>query len=97
MPRHPTRPRVILTLVLLALILLAPTHAKALPQGHTIHLAAEHPQAAPGLFAQLWSYLAALWGQNGSGLEPNGASASSGSDVDGPGENGSGLDPNGRP
>ena len=92
MPRHPTRPPIILTLALLSLILLASTHAKAMPQGHTIRAAVEHCQATPSLFAQLWNFLAALWGETGSALEPNGASASSE-----PGENGSLLDPNGRP
>ena len=93
MPRHPIRPPFILTLALLALILLAPTHAKALPQGHIIRAAVEHSQATPSLFAQLWRFLAALWGETGSALEPNGASTSSE-----PGsENGSILDPNGRP
>ncbi len=92
MPRHPTRPPFILTLALLALVLLGPTHAKALPQGHTIHSAPEHHQSAQGLFAQFWSFLSAIWGENGSGLDPN--SASAGSE---PGENGSLLDPNGRP
>ena len=91
MPRHPARPPILLTLALLTLILLAPTHAKAHPQGHTIHSAVEHPRATPSLFAQLWSYLAALWSETGSALEPNGASTSSE-----PGENGSLLDPNGR-
>ncbi len=93
MPRYPARPPILLTLALLAFILLAPVHAKALPQGHTIHSAAEHPQVTPGLFAQLWSFLSAFWSENGSALEPNGASTSSE-----PGsENGSILDPNGRP
>ncbi len=95
MPRHPTRPPFILILALLTLLLLAPPHAKALPLGHTNSSAAEHPQAVPGLFSQLWSFLAALWEENGSGLDPNGATASASSD---PGsENGSILDPNGRP
>ena len=72
MPRHLTRAPFLLTLALLALLLLAPTHAKALPQGHTIRSAAEHPQVAPGLLSQLWRFLSALWGQTGSGLDPNG-------------------------
>jgi len=94
MPQHPTRPPVILTLALLALILLAPAHAKALPLGHAIHSAAEHPQAAPSLLTQLWSYLSAIWGENGSILDPDGANASS---EPGGGDNGSILDPDGRP
>ena len=93
MPRHPTRPPVILTLALLAFILLAPIHARALPQGHTIRSTAEHPQAAPGLLSQLWSFLAAFWGETGSALESNGASTNS---EPGP-DTGSILDPNGRP
>ena len=97
MPRYPTRTPFILTLALLVLVLLAPTLAMALPQGHAIRAVAAHPQAAPGLLSQLWSFLSAIWGENDSALEPNGASASSGPDADGPGENGSGLDPNGRP
>ncbi len=93
MPRHPTRPLFILTLALLALILLAPAHAKALPLGHTIHSTSEHSQTTPGLFAQLWSFLSAIWSETGSALESSGASTSSE-----PGsENGSILDPNGRP
>ena len=93
MPRHPTRPPVILTLALLTLILLAPAHAKALPQGHALHSAAEHPQAAPGLLSQLWSFLSTIWSENGSILDPDGASASS----EPGGDNGSILDPDGHP
>ena len=92
MPRDPTRLPIILTLTLLAL-LLAPTHAKALPQGYPLHSAGEHPQATPGLLSHLWSFLSAIWGETSSGLDPNAASAST---EPGP-DTGSILDPDGRP
>lgn len=89
MPRHPTRPFVLLTLALLAFILLPPTLS-----------AAERPGATPSLFSQLWSLVSTLFSDTGSGLDPDGVNAgpSSGSGTEhnaGTGETGSGLDPNG--
>ena len=98
MPRTPTRP-FLPTLTLIALVLLTPTLATALPQDATIRSAAERAEATPSLFAKLWDLLSAIW-TNGSGLEPNGANAGpssqSGTDPDAPsGDNGPGLDPDG--
>ena len=82
MPRRPTRP-FLLVLLLLGLTVLPP--AAALPLGAPGLSAAERPEAAPGLFSQLWSLFSDLWSENGPGLDPNGAS----------GKNGPGLEPNG--
>jgi len=80
-------------LALVALALLIPAPATALPQGEAVHSAVERREAIPGGFSQLWSLLSALWADTGSGLEPDGgpgpAAASSG-------DNGSILDPDGR-
>lgn len=76
MPRRPTRP------LLLALLLLGLT---VLPLGASSLSAAERPETTPGLLSQLWSLFSDLWSENGSILDPDGAS----------GENGSGLEPNG--
>lgn len=84
MPRRPTRP------LLLALLLLG---LAVLPAS-----AAERPEATPGLFSQLWSLFSDFLSENGSILEPNGASGENGSGLDpngANGDNGSGLDPNG--
>jgi hypothetical protein len=98
MPRHPTRPLLILTL--LALVVFAPTYAIALPQGTAALSAAERLDATPSLFSQLWSLFSALFSDTGSGLEPNGASAgppsSSGTEPSAStGDTGSILEPNG--
>lgn len=82
MPRRPTRP-LLLVLLLLGLTVLSP--AAALPLGASSLSAAERPEASAGLFSQLWSLFSDFWSENGSILDPNGAS----------GENGPGLDPNG--
>ena len=94
MPRYPTRPPFILALALLALIFLASPHAKALPQGHPIHAAVEYPRASPGLLSQLWSFLSTIWGETGSGLDPNGADSPNAASS---GDTGSVLEPDGRP
>src|SRR5687768_15355793 len=88
------------TLALIALVFLFPALTTALPQGPAIPLAAERQEVTPGLFSQLWSFLSALWSENGSGLEPNGGanpdalSEPEPNDADS-GDNGSILDPNG--
>jgi hypothetical protein len=93
-----TRP-LVPTLVLVALLALSPAVATAQPQG--ILSAAERPETASGLFSQLWSLLSALWSENGSILDPNGAGATTGSgaepDAATTGDTGSLLDPDGRP
>jgi hypothetical protein len=88
MPRHPTRP-LVLILTLLAFILLPPALS-----------ATESPDATPGLVSQLWSLFSILFTDTGSALEPDGVNAGprSGSGTEhnaGTGETGSGLDPNG--
>lgn len=95
MPRKPTRP-LLSTLTLIVLVLLAPTLATALPQGATTRSAAERAEAAPSLFSKLWGLLSAVWA-TGSILEPDGASASPGTESNSgsTGDTGSGLDPNG--
>jgi hypothetical protein len=81
-------PAILITL--LALTLLPPTRATARPlrTEQATRPAAERTEAGRGLLAQLRDLLTALWAENGSGLEPNGTTASSG-------DNGSGLEPNG--
>ncbi len=94
MPRNLTRP-VLPALILIALVLLTPTLATALPQGVTIRSAAECAEAAPSLFANLWGFLSAVWAI-GSGLEPDGVNAALGCEPNSTGgDTGSGLDPNG--
>ncbi len=96
MPRNLTRP-LLPTLTLLALVLLTPTLATALPQGATIRSAAERAEATPGLFAKLWDLLSAVWA-TGSILEPDGASGAPepGTDFGAAiGDTGSILEPNG--
>ena len=98
MPRIPTRP-LVPVLALLAVLVLSPALATAQSPGQPI-LSAERPETTPGLFSQLWSLLSALWSENGSLLDPDGASATgSGTEPDAAttGDNGSILDPNGRP
>lgn len=98
MPRHPLR-LFVPVLALLALLALSPALATAQPPGKPI-LSAERPESAPGLFSQLWNLLATLWSENGSLLDPDGASTTgSGTEPDATttGDNGSILDPNGRP
>jgi hypothetical protein len=100
MPRRPARP-LVPALALITLVFLAPTLATALPHGGEAALrAAERPQAGQSLFAKAWTLLSALWAENGSILEPDGAGASSGTGTPNAtttGDNGSGLEPNGRP
>jgi len=100
MPRKPTCP-LLPTLALVALVLLTPTLATALPQGATIRSAAERAEAIPSLLSKLWSLLSTVWA-NGSGLEPNGTGSdpSSGLGIEpdaATGDNGSILEPDGRP
>ncbi len=90
MPRLPSR----LTLVLVALVFLSPTLATAFPQGADLRSASERPEAAPGLFSRIWGLLSAVWA-TGSVLEPDGASAASGTEPSDATDTGSILDPNG--
>ena len=98
MLRLPTRP-LSPALALIALVLLLPALAKAQPQREAIRAPAERAAAAPSLFAEIRSLLSILWGETGSGLEPNGTGASSalGAEPNATtnGDTGSGLEPNG--
>ena len=93
MPRLPSR-LLVPTVSLLALIILSPIHATALPQGGPMLSTAESPEA-PGLFSKIWSLLSVVWGETGSALEPNGTDSGTTSGSGGAGDTGSGLDPNG--
>ena len=99
MPRNLIR-LLLPTLALIALVLLSPPLATALPQSTPLRSAADLSVATPGLFAKLWDLLSAAWA-NGSILEPDGtgpgASSGPGTEPDSgtTGDNGSGLEPNG--
>lgn len=102
MPRPSSR-LLVPTLALIALVLLFPALATALPQGEAILSAAERHETGPGLFSKLWGLLSVLWDETGSVLEPDGGGSGGGSGA-GPesgaassGDNGSGLEPDGRP
>jgi hypothetical protein len=96
MPCPPSR--LLPTLALLALVLVTPALATALPQSAPLRSATERAEAAPGLFAKLWELLSAVW-TTGSILDPNGTSGAVGPgsdpDIGSVGDTGSGLDPNG--
>jgi hypothetical protein len=100
MPRRPSRP-LVPALALIALVLLPPALATALPHGgETALRAAERPQAGPSLFAKAWTLFSALWAETGSVLEPDGAGASSAggtANAASTGGTGSVLEPDGRP
>jgi hypothetical protein len=81
-------------LALVALAVLIPVPATALPQGEAVHSAVERREAIPGRFSQLWSLLSVLWSKTGSGLEPDGGPKPT---ATGSSDNGSGLEPDGRP
>jgi len=87
-------------LALIALVLLLPALATAQTQREALRSPAERSAAASSLFAEFRSFLSILWAETGSGLEPNGAGASSASGAEPnaatTGDNGSGLDPDGR-
>lgn len=93
MPRSPSRLR-LPALALIALVFLVPALATALPPDARVLSAVERPEATPGLLSQLWGFLSALWAENGSILEPDGAPKPNTADS---GDNGSGLEPDGRP
>jgi hypothetical protein len=60
-------------LALIVLGFLFPVLAQALPVGDGALSAAERPETTgTGRLSQLWSLLAALWSETGSGLEPDG-------------------------
>jgi hypothetical protein len=87
-------------LALIALAFLFPALATALPQGEAILSVAERQEDSPGYLFQLWSLLSALWSENGSILELNGAHAGptpgSGTAPNAStGDTGAGLEPNG--
>jgi hypothetical protein len=99
MPRFRSR-LLIPALALITLGFLFPALARALPVGDAALSVAERHEAAPGRLFQLWSLLSALWSENGSILEPNGAHAGStlGSGTApnaSTGDTGAGLEPNG--
>jgi hypothetical protein len=71
MPRSPSRLR-LPALALIALIVLCPALATALPPDARVLSPAERHEATPSFFSQLWSLFSALWSENGSILEPNG-------------------------
>jgi hypothetical protein len=87
------------TLALIALVLLLPALATAQPQREAIRSPAERTATASSLLAEIRSLLSILWAETGSGLEPNGITASSapGSEPNATtyGDTGSGLEPNG--
>jgi len=86
---------------LIALGLLVPVLAQALPLGGADLSAAELHEPIPGRLSQFWSLLSALWSETGSILEPNGTPGGTGSGsgsepgAASSGDTGSGLDPNG--
>jgi hypothetical protein len=80
------------TLALIALSVLFPALATALPQGEAVLPVAERQEATPGRLSQLWNLLSSLRAETGSILEPNGEpKPNAGSS----GDSGSGLEPNG--
>ena len=85
MSRLPTTRPLLLAVLLLGLAILPPAQATAFQQALPLLSAAEHLHATPGFFSQFWNFLSVLWSENGSGLDPNGAT----------GDNGSILEPNG--
>lgn len=93
MPRLPSR-LLVPTLALIALLVLAPNHATALPLGTVLSSAAERTDANPGLFSRLWGFLSSILA-TGPGLEPNGANSAPGTPNAATGDNGPGLEPNG--
>ena len=95
MPRHPARV-LIPVLAFVALVVLSPTRASALPWVDTSLSAAERREAAPGFLSRVWDLLSVVWAENGPGLDPNGAKAFVPEPEAGAtGDNGPGLEPNG--
>lgn len=86
MPRSGFRRWRAVLLLAAALLALAPyaAHARQIPRR-----AAEVRAAAVNPLAPLWDALLALFGKEGSGLDPSGSPA--------PADEGGGLDPSGRP
>jgi hypothetical protein len=86
-------------LALIVLVLLLPALATAQPQWEAVRSPAERNATASSLFAEIRSLLSILWAETGSGLEPNGAGASSAPGAEPnattTGDTGSGLEPNG--
>jgi len=91
--------RALAALVLLALLLL-PSIALAQPRKTSERKAPAARTAEVGFFLRLWSRWTHLWGQEGSGLDPNGLKPQAGTPAGGgasaSGEEGSGLDPDGK-
>jgi hypothetical protein len=99
MPRSPSR-LFLPTLALIALVLLVPAIAMALPPDARELSAAERAETTPCLLSQLWGLFHALWSENGSGLDPDGGANSGAPSKPEPsdastGDTGPGLEPNG--
>ncbi len=80
-------------------VLALPSIAATQPHPASPRKAPAQRTAAAGGLAHLWSTWVHLWGQEGSGLDPNGGAPTGNSGGRGAlpaGDTGAGLDPNGR-
>jgi hypothetical protein len=95
MPRYPKR---LLAPALIVALFLVPTLATARPAHKDTSLSSpKRPVAGPNVLSRIQGLLSALWAENGSILEPNGAGTGTHSTADTKptSDNGSILEPNG--
>jgi hypothetical protein len=95
MPRYPTR---LLASALISALFLVPTFAAARPAHKDTALSASKLSVAkPNVLSRIQGLLSALWAENGSILEPNGAGTGTNSTAgtEPTSDNGSILEPNG--